>query len=98
MNATVCVQIGNTDNKLTQQNWAKFVGEVMALIDLHSWQKHFFGGSSTFDPWQNVCWVFSMPQEQIENFQNQLKPIGALYGQSSIAILAGEVFLMPCLE
>jgi len=53
---TVTIQIGNSDDKLTQKEWSQFVQwidmEVRARAEIH-----FFGLSPSDEEWQNACWV-----------------------------------------
>jgi len=52
---TVVIQIGNSDDKLTQLEWAKFVNDIKHLVNNHAKEVHFFGGSSNWENWQNTC-------------------------------------------
>lgn len=53
----VCILIGNTDNKLTQQEWSRFVEAMQEAIKQHAFCTHFCGASEGWRPWQNMCWV-----------------------------------------
>ena len=86
---TVVVQIGNSDNKLTQEDWSWFVSEIDDLIKDYKVQIHFRGGSSWDSPWQNACWVI----EHISNyndFEKEITHIRKRYSQDSVAITYGE--------
>lgn len=48
---TVVVQIGNSNNKLSQKDWSCFVSEIDDLIKDYKVQIHFRGGSSWDSPW-----------------------------------------------
>lgn len=50
----VCIQIGNTDNKLSQQEWSEYCSAIRSLCaSLGS--VHFAGGPANDMPWQNYC-------------------------------------------
>jgi hypothetical protein len=50
----ICIQIGNTDNKLTQQEWSEYCRAVREVCEAHG-DVHFAGGSPTDAAWQNYC-------------------------------------------
>jgi len=59
---TYVIQIGNTDDKLTQQEWYAFVCDVDAILLAYSTTTHFNGGSDSRAAWQNHCWVFQVEE------------------------------------
>ena len=60
---TVTIQIGNSDDKLSQKQWAQFVAEIGALITDAEVDVHFFGGAPSFERWQNAAWVIAVRAE-----------------------------------
>lgn len=90
---TLCVSIGNTDNKLTQYEWAKFVRAVGELLQCYETMRFFFGGSETYAPWQNVCWLVQVNDAQLPEIKASLSGIRELYKQDSAFVLwgAGEL-------
>jgi hypothetical protein len=50
----ICIQIGNTDNKLTQQEWSEYCRAIRGICEAHG-VVHFAGGSPTDAAWQNYC-------------------------------------------
>lgn len=54
---TVVVQIGNSDDGLTQADWARFSNETDAVMRAHVDRLHFHGHSHGNAKWQNACWV-----------------------------------------
>lgn len=91
---TITVQIGNTDNKLTQQLWSKYVLDVKSLFNDYNIKIYFFGASETYAPWQNVCWVFECPNYLINTITDSLVEIRKQYNQESIAIQVGDIELI----
>jgi hypothetical protein len=86
----VCIQAGNTDNKLTQQEWASFVEHINATLAIHQQGRYFFGGSETYAPWQNVCFVCEVDPTCLNALKTDLAQVRASYKQDSIAMLSGK--------
>lgn len=84
------IQIGNTDNKLTQYEWATFVSEVNTLVNQNG-RVHFFGSPPSWAIWQNCCWVVECTPEQISFVKYWLGQIKVKYKQESIAVITGNV-------
>ena len=84
----VCIQIGNTDNKLTQQEWSEFCGAIRALCEAHG-DVHFSGGSPTDAPWQNYCVCVSTPSP--DDLRAVVSQRRATHSQDSVAWLEGAV-------
>ena len=87
---TVCVQIGNSDDKLRQVEWAAFVSNVDAVLMVFEKQRHFKGGSTQWEPWQNVCWVIEVEESEMIELFDRLSAMGTKYNQDSIAVTVGE--------
>lgn len=88
--ATVCIQIGNSDDKLTQSRWAEYVADVNALTTKYSSHTHFFGGSPNWMPWQNACWVCEVRDDLVSELKRALSKFRVPYDQESMAVLVGE--------
>jgi hypothetical protein len=87
---TVCLQIGNSDDKLSQPQWAAYVFRVGEHVGNYARERHFFGGSETYARWQNVCWVFVMEEQRLDALRRHLQLTREFYQQDSIAILVGD--------
>ena len=90
---TVVVQIGNSDGKLSQPRFSDFVESVTHEVSTSPCRIHFFGGSSNWNRWQNVCWVLEWTAETEEEFQDfefSLALLAHQFGQDSIALTVGE--------
>jgi len=85
----ISVQAGNSDNKLTQQEWAALVATLNQAIEEYQKARHFFGGSITWAEWQNVCWVVETEEEDLPLLKRRLARIRAVYSQDSVCVLAG---------
>ena len=81
---TATIQIGNSDDKLTQGEWAKYVRDVDTVLRRHA-VIHFFGGSPNWYPWQNVAWVVVADLEILAKAQARIIEIRKKYNQDSVA-------------
>ena len=86
---TIAIQIGNSDDKLTQKQWAGFVLEFRCLVEDMA-QIHFWGASANYDPWQNLCCVANFYDNAIHTFKVRLTELRTKYQQDSAAVLIGE--------
>jgi hypothetical protein len=78
---TVVIQIGNSDNKLTQSEWADFVGTVHDAVMCLAGEIHFSGGSTWSAPWQNACWVCLANQDGIHSLKEAMRIACGRYRQ-----------------
>jgi hypothetical protein len=87
---TTVIQIGNSDNKLTQEEWSDFIDEVNYII--YDMQLYFVGGSNNSSPYQNYCWVIGgeLPITRME----ELRDCALEFKQDSIAVTIGETTLL----
>lgn len=87
---TVVVQIGNSDDKLSQKQWSMFSREIVAAIKNYSQIMHFGGASDSFEQWQNACFVIDCTDEDIPYLRQSLTTVRKRYNQDSVAIMTGE--------
>jgi len=87
---TTTVQIGNSDNKLRQAEWARFVQRLGTIVNEHAHTIHFFGGPENWAAWQKVCWVFDCDESRLVNLKLQLKEVRKEFQQDSVALTLGE--------
>ena len=88
---TVTLQIGNSDDKLSQQEWSGYVRSVAEALDDWRVQIHFAGSSPADTPWQNYAWVF-IPKDpgEISDIRYSIKVVREAYRQESVAWTEGE--------
>jgi hypothetical protein len=91
---TVVIQIGNSDNRLGQKSWSKFIVETRAIIGKHCGQVHFDGGASFDSRWQNVCIVAEIQEIDKQPLSDDLSALRGTYYQDSIAITFGETVMV----
>jgi hypothetical protein len=89
---TITLQIGNTDNKLTQIEWSDFVGDIAIMLEKLDAKIHFFGGPMNWEIWQNVAWVFEAQNDNMI-FQ-EVKRIRRKFGQDSAAWTEGDTIFI----
>lgn len=93
---SVVVGIGNTDDKLSQKEWSRFIGDVSNFIDAYATQIHFHGYSCGAATWQNTAWYFDIADKGIKPLKKLLASAAFEYRQDSIAWLEGETeFIEP---
>jgi len=100
---TIVVQIGNTDDKLTQVQWHNFASDLYKMMEAYSSDIHFFGFSPADAAWQNCCIVATIDEvyvraylewdsldEYVDNLRHKLRFMARGYFQDSIALMVGE--------
>jgi len=87
---TIIIQIGNTDDKLTQVEWSAFCRHMQAAINEHAQQIHFAGGAEYHMPWQNACWVFEIAPVMADCLRPKVIALRTEYRQDSVAWTEGE--------
>lgn len=88
---TITVQIGNSDDKLTQQSWSRYVEAVRNAMQSRAQQAHFEGGAAVDAPWQNFCWVSQITWRNVFLLEQALERIRDRYKQDSVAVCYGDV-------
>ena len=84
----IAVSIGNSDDKLTQKEWNHFVEDMIELLS--AGKVHFFGGASTFAPWQNVAWIVEIPIKQTNIILADIADLRKKYNQESAFVIVGD--------
>ncbi len=103
---TVVIQVGNSDDKLTQVEWADFVRSVRRVIGdkvlAHGGVIHLEGFPPADARWQNACWIVNLPPSYNDALMaahalwQELAYMAVRYGQESAAWLEGKTrFVTP---
>jgi hypothetical protein len=87
MSKTVVIQIGNTNNKLTQTEWSHFYNFCSQLVAEYG-IVHFSGTSLPNAKWQNACFVIE--SESLNDLKYQLGITAKNFNQNSIALTIGD--------
>lgn len=80
----IYVTIGNSDNKLSQLDWAEFCGKVDELVRAFAADMYgeFYALSNA--PWQNACWSFSIHESVTTAAKINLGHLAREFKQDSI--------------
>jgi len=89
MKLTVTIQIGNSDDKLTQSQWKDYVNSVHDLILAWGGEIHFSAPSVGWADWQNCAWVFTIGSRGYRGIKKYLVPLRVSYKQDSVAVTIG---------
>ena len=89
MKTTVCIQIGNSDDRLSQLEWCEFVKETGKQIDRRADIIYFTGFSVPSAPWQNACWVFDIDSQESRLLWDNMNSLRDKFRQNSIAWTEG---------
>jgi hypothetical protein len=88
---TLTIQIGNSDDKLTQVEWSAFVSAIRQESILKNCvQIHFAGAPRNDERWQNFCFVVECQPEQVAPLKASLTDIRKVFNQDSVALTIGE--------
>lgn len=87
---TVTIQIGNSDNKLTQKQWSDFIRETRGVVGRYCGHVHFDGGASFDSPWQNVCIVAEVQPIDKQPLCDALGGVRSKFYQESAAVTFGQ--------
>jgi hypothetical protein len=82
---TVYVTVGNSDDKLTQKEWAAFVLRVHTALERRSLRMHGAWLSATASAWQNACWCVEVTPERVVSLKQDLRLLAREFRQDSIA-------------
>ena len=80
----IYITIGNSDDKLRQQEWAQYCRDVDKALRGERWTRHGYWHSLPDSTWQNAIWCIEGDIDFYEVKRN-LRGIAAKYRQDSIA-------------
>lgn len=87
---TVYVSIGNSDDKLPQREWAKFITDLNYAVSIHAREVYGQWFSEPAAPFQNMVTAFLLHVDEVGPLQRKLAKLRALYRQDSIAWAKAE--------
>lgn len=82
---TVYISIGNSDDKLTQKEWANFLLRTHLAIDRRAEEIHGSWYSGPGQEWQNACWCAVLNDGQAARLKDDLVLLARDFRQDSIA-------------
>ncbi|MFI6332933.1 hypothetical protein ACIBBG_32080 [Micromonospora chersina] len=89
--AVVYISIGNSDDKLTQFQWAAYFSDVALAVQeaakAPGGALHGQWASEPASAWQNACWALQLPVDvrAIARLKERLAELAGMYRQDSIA-------------
>jgi hypothetical protein len=87
---TYYATIGNSDDKLSQAQWAEFAREFVAVIRIQADEIHGVWWSAPDQPWQNCCVGFSIRDDGlVGTLQESLTKLRKYYNQEAVAWVRG---------
>lgn len=93
---TQIIQIGNSDDKLSQADWSEFIDALGKLLVTHASEIHFMGYSSPTTRWQTCCVVFNLREGLGASLVKELGELARDFRQESIALTMGQtMFIRP---
>ena len=92
---TIYVSIGNSDDKLTQDDWCHYCICVDTEIRMTVPTIHGEWYSKSAAPWQNMCICFEIPANQADALKQALRIIAAEHCQDSIAWAVADTEFLP---
>lgn len=91
---TVTIQIGNTDNKLSQATWAEFVARMNYVLNVGVGEEslviHFFGAPPNYSEHQNAAWVVECANRYFLKLRENVSRTRQEYNQDSAAMTVGD--------
>ena len=93
---TVYISIGNSDDKLSQYEWKRYVDLTRDVVRTDAEQVHGEWFSAPDSRWQNACWCVEVDSAVAPVMQHNLAAIAAYFKQDSIAWAVAETqFIGP---
>ena len=87
---SVAVLIGNSDNKLSQEQWCCYTGKMRETIAYWFKEIHFVGGSSFDSKFQNACYVGTIETSRKRSFLDVVGDVRDEFYQDSAAVIFGQ--------
>lgn len=91
---TIAVLIGNSDDKLSQREWSRYVLQVSDALSAHKVEIHFDGSPPGDAHWQNHCFVAEISDDALPELSSHLSELKKAYHQDSIALVHGRTSLI----
>lgn len=92
----IYVSIGNSDNKLDQQEWALFCDDLVSILADYSERTYGQWYSLPNARWQNMVASIEIPDRLLDELRRVLGQLAAEYRQDSIALQPGTAeFITP---
>lgn len=101
MRVNAYISIGNSDDKLSQQEWSRFIEVTRDFLTGNRgnhlggqvWQIHGEWYSRPDHPWQNANWCVEINEEDTYYLYGQMAEHAKIHRQDSIAVTVGRLVL-----
>lgn len=91
---TVTIQIGNSDDRLSQAEWSEFVHQVSEAVARHAARIHFAGFSPAAAKWQNAAFVIECDDSAALAIKSAVVGIRMLFKQFGVAWTEGSTLFV----
>lgn len=81
----VYISIGNSDDRLTQRQWAGAIHSIGGVLQVWSDKIHGFWLTPTDSPYQGACWCIDILLDKCDGLKSQLRHEAYAWKQDSIA-------------
>lgn len=88
------VSIGNSDDKLTQEEWAEYWSDVNDVVVEYAGQVYGVWTSEANARYQNACWAFLVEDDDLNDLGNDLSEIRRRYRQDHIAVAKATTIML----
>lgn len=95
---TAYVSIGNSDDKLSQAEWAAFHARVHDQVSYYAGQVHGAWVSGSASAYQNACWCVEVDESAVPSLKSNLARLARMYRQESIAWATARTEFLPGLS
>ena len=82
---TVYVSVGNSDDKLSQEQWSGFVQQVRITLSGRARETHGEWYSLPDQPYQNACFCVVFADTDVPLVKQELAKLREAWGQDSVA-------------
>lgn len=91
MSRNILIQIGNSDDKLSQAEWSRFIKQLRNVLIVARARLHGEWFSAADSPWQNANWCIDATSVDRKFLRETLIRLAQNFRQDSIAWTEGEV-------
>jgi len=88
---TAYVSVGNSDDKLSQEQWSGFVQHVRISLAQRARETHGEWYSLPDQPYQNACFCVVLADADVPGVQAELAKLREAWGQDSVACAEAPV-------
>lgn len=91
---SVTILIGNSDDRLTQEEWSQYIQKIKEVLSYWCTEIHFIGGTSFESQWQTACFVGTVSENNKNKLVLAVSSIRKDFKQNSSAVIFGQVMMV----